>query len=163
GFAPRQEIDQIERVFDQFIQPWNIVQSPEQIELEFAAPFGKRSDDDVFADCQTGEELVDLIAFGQAKLANVGNVHAGDIAPIEYNLAGGRWDFAGQHFEERRLAGTVGADDAPQFAAMNRKIDVAVGEQPAVTLGQTTRLQDRAGGPVARAPPCRARRIPDDR
>jgi hypothetical protein len=32
------------------------------------------------------------------------------------------------------------ADDAAQFTAMNRKIDISVGEQAAVALGQTARL-----------------------
>ena len=131
------------------MQPRDIVQAPEQIELEFAPQFGKRRNDNIFTDRQTGEQLIDLVALGQAELTNVDNAHAGDIAPVEHDLAGARRDFAGQHLEERRLAGAVGADDAAQFAAMDRKIDIAVGEQTAVALGQTARLEDRTGMAVA--------------
>jgi hypothetical protein len=37
-------------------------------------------------------------------------------------------DFAGQHLEECGLAGAVRPDDAAPLAALDGKIDVAVGE-----------------------------------
>ena len=42
------------------------------------------------------------------------------------------------------LAGAVRADDAAEFAVVDREIDVAVGHQAAVALGQARCLQDRA-------------------
>ena len=53
----------------------------QQIEAELAAPFGERGDGQVLAHRQPGEQLVDLIALGQAELAHVGDVHAGDVVP----------------------------------------------------------------------------------
>ena len=51
-----------------------------------------------------------------------------------------------------RLAGAVRADDAAQLAVLDGEVDVAVGDQAAVALGQAARLQDRARrrGRVAR-------------
>ena len=92
---------------------------PQQVEAERAAPLRQRGNDDVLAHRQAGEELVDLIALGQAKLAHLRDVHAGDVATIEQDAAGGRLHLAGQHLEEGALAGAVGADDAAQLAALD--------------------------------------------
>ena len=62
----------------------------EQVEAELAAQLGQRGDGQVLAHGQPGEELVDLIALGQAELADVGDVEAGDVAALEDDLAGGR-------------------------------------------------------------------------
>ena len=72
-------------------------------------------------------------------------LHAGDVAALEHDLAGGRRDLAGQHLEEGRLAGAVRADDAAQLALVDGEVDVAVGDDAAVALGQAGRLQDRPG------------------
>ena len=92
-----------------------------------------------------GEQLVDLIALGQAELADIGDVHAGDVAALEHDLARGRRHLAGQHLEEGGFAGAVRTDHAAQLAMIDGEIDVAVGDQAAITLGQAGRLQDRAG------------------
>src|SRR6185312_6483109 len=76
--------------------------------------------------------------------ADVGDVHAGDIAPLEHDAAGRRGNLAGQHLEEGRFAGSIGPDDAVQLTAIHREIDVAVGDKAAVSLGQPGRTQDRA-------------------
>ena len=54
-------------------------------------------------------------------------------------------DFAGQHLEEGRLAGAVRPDDAAQFAALDREVDIVVGDHAAVALAQARRLQDHVG------------------
>ena len=51
---------------------------------------------------QLREQLVDLIALGQAELADVGDALAGDVAALEHDRARGRRDLAGQHLEEGR-------------------------------------------------------------
>ena len=53
-----------------------------------------------------------------------------------------------------RLAGAVGADDAAQLAVADGEIDVAVGDEAAIALGQAGRLQDRPGPSLG----CRAPR-----
>ena len=59
----------------------------EQVELELAAQLRQRRDGQVLADGQTVEQLVDLVALGQAELADVGDGHAGDVAALEQDLA----------------------------------------------------------------------------
>ena len=147
--ARRCEVDQFERVLDLLGQARDAVEAAEQVEPELAAQFGERGDDEVLAHGQAAEQLVDLVALGQAELADVGDVHAGDVAALEDDLAGGRRDLAGQHLEEGGLAGAVGADDAAQLAVVDGEVDVAVGDQAAIALGQAGRLQDRAGIVVA--------------
>ena len=117
--ARRVEIDQFERVLDLLVRPGMLDELAEQVEPEFAAQFGQRGDRQVLAHRQPGEQLVDLIALGQAELADVGDVHAGDVAALEHDLAGGRRDLAGQHLEEGRFAGAVGTDDAAQLALID--------------------------------------------
>ena len=49
-----------------------------------------------------------------------------------------------------RLAGAVRPDDAAQFAVIDGEIDVAVGDQAAIALGQRAGLQDGAGAVCVR-------------
>ena len=58
-------------------------------------------------------------------------------------MPGSRRQFAGQHLEERALAGAVGADDAAQLALLHCEIDVAIGDEPAERLAEAARLQHR--------------------
>src|SRR5262245_28344297 len=124
-----------ERVLDPLLQTFYFVQSAEQVELELASQSRKRRDDDVFAHRQSREQLIDLVAFGEAELTHIRHVHAADVASIEHDASGGRRYLAGQHLEERRLACAIGADDAVQFAALDRKIDIVVGNNATVSLG----------------------------
>src|SRR5262249_3547882 len=116
-----------------------------EIERKGAAPFGQRGDDDVFAQGQPIEELVDLVGLGQAELADRGDVPAGDIAPVEKNATGGGAHFTRQHLEEGALAGAIGTDDAAQLALPDREIDVAVGFKAAEGLAETPGFQGGAG------------------
>lgn len=117
----------------------------EQIEPELPAQFGQRGDRQVLANGEASEELVDLIALGEPELANLGDLQSRDVAALEHDLARCRRDLAGQHLEEGRLAGAVGADDAAQFALIDAEIDVAVGDEAAIALGEAGGLQDRSG------------------
>ena len=146
------QIDQLERVLDLLGQARNAREPPEHVEPELAAQRGERRDGQVLAHREAGEQLVDLVALGEPELADVGHVHAGDVAALEHDRAGGRRHLAGQHLEEGRLAGAVRADDAAQLAVIDREIDVAVGDEAAVALGQAARLQDRAAIAVDRVP-----------
>src|SRR5690606_3944723 len=107
-----------------------------------AARLAERRDHEVAPDRQPVEELVDLVAFGQAELADVADTHAGDVAALEDDLAGARLGLAGEHLEEGALARAVRADDAAHLALVDGEVDVAVGGEAAVALGQPGRLQE---------------------
>src|SRR6185312_14912873 len=47
--------------------------------------------------------------------------------------------------EEGALAGAVRADDAADLAVVDGEVDVAVGDQAAIALGEACRLQERTG------------------
>ncbi len=47
----------------------------------------------------------------------------------------------GQHLEEGGFAGTVRANDAPQLTAPDREINIVIGEDAAIALGETLSLQ----------------------
>ena len=55
------------------VKTGDVVRQAEQVEAEFAAQLGERRDRQVLAHGQPGEQLVDLIALGQAELAHVGD------------------------------------------------------------------------------------------
>jgi hypothetical protein len=50
--------------------------------------------------------------------------HAGDVLAVEHDTAGGRLVDAGEHVEERRLAGAVRADQRDDRASRDREVDV---------------------------------------
>ena len=120
------------------------MQTPQQVEFELAADLAERRDPQVLPDRQAIEELIDLIALGEPELADVGDAHPGDIAPFEHDPARSRGNLAGQHLEESALACPVRPDDAAHFAVIDDEVDVAVGHQSAIALGQACRLQNRS-------------------
>ena len=71
--------------------------------------------------------------------------------PFEHDGAGRRRHFAVQHLEEGRLAGAIGPDDAAQLAAVHREVDIAIGQQTAITFGQMTCREDRPLKCIAKA------------
>ena len=56
------------------------------------------------------------------------------------NVAEIRFDRAAQHLDQRRLAGTVLANDAHDLAREDGKRNVVIGAQLTVGLGQSARL-----------------------
>ena len=73
-----------ERVLDLLVEAGDAASSDvEQIEPELAAQLRQRRDGHVLAHRQAVEQLVDLIALGQAELADLGDVDAGDVAALE--------------------------------------------------------------------------------
>jgi hypothetical protein len=154
------KVDQLQRVLDVLVQSGNALNRFEQVEPELAAQLCERRNYEVFAHSQTIEQLIDLITLGQAELADIGHRHAGNVAALEQDLACGGRHLTGQHLEERALAGAVRADDAAQLAVIDDKIDVAVGREAAVMLGQRPGLQD---GPTVAVGLAAARRHGRDR
>ena len=139
------QIDQSERVLHLLGQALDAGKRTKQVEPEFSAQLGESRDRQVLPHRQASEELVDLIALGEAELADFRDLQARDVAPLEHDLARGRRNLAGQHLEEGRFAGAVGADDAAQLPLIDAEVDVAVGGEPAIALGEAGGFQDRAG------------------
>ena len=156
------QVHELERVLDALRQPVDAADAAQQVEPERPALLGERGDGDVLAHGQPREQLVDLVALGQAELAHFGDAEAGDVAALEHDAPFGRMHLAGQHLEEGGLAGAVRADDAAQFAAPDREIDIVVGDDAAVALGQAACLQDQFAA-VHGLRPARRRRERDDR
>ena len=64
------------------------------------------------------------------------------------DLAGCRIVDAGDDVEERRLAGTVRADEADDRLLRDREVDVVDGDEPAEALGDSAREEDIAHRPA---------------
>ena len=71
--------------------------------------------------------------------------------------AGGRPEMAGDHADERGLAGAVRPDDAAQLAAREPEIDRVVGEQALEALGQALGAQELGHRPQLRRPAASSR------
>src|SRR6516165_863326 len=56
---------------------------------------------------------------------------------------GRRSELAGEHLEERTLAGAVGTDDAAQLTLLDGEINVLVGDETAERFGQAPRREHR--------------------
>ena len=115
----------------------------EQVEAKGAAPLRKRRDHDVLARRQAIEQLIDLVALGQARLTDLGDAAPGNVAALENDRSRGRRDLAGEHLEESALARAIGADDTPQFSLLNFEINGVVCEEPAIALAQPLGHEDR--------------------
>ena len=112
-------------------------------------------DPDVLPHRQPIEKLVDLVTLGQAELANLGDVHPGDVAARKNDPARGGVHFASEHPEQGGLARTVGTDDRAQFAWLHAEVDVGIRHHAAVFFREPGRAQDRTvegmdGAPVRR-------------
>jgi hypothetical protein len=64
----------------------------------------------------------------------------GDVGSFEKNSAAGRAQLAGEHFEERALAGAVRSDQAAQLAAPQSKINRSDRADATEILGEPSRL-----------------------
>ena len=123
------EVDEFERVLDLLAQARNLRHARSMSSRNLPRNSASAAIVRFSRTVRRREELVDLVALGQAELAHVGDGHAGDVAALEHDFAGGGRHLAGQHLEEGRFAGAVRADNAAQLAVVHGEIDVAVGEQ----------------------------------
>src|SRR6185437_15544301 len=131
---------------DLLLQAGYAIDGAEHIEAERSTPFGQRRNGEILANGKRREELIDLIALCQAKLADLGDAVTDDIMALKLDTALGRRDLARQHLEEGTLAGAVRSDDAPPLAASHGEIDALVGEKAAIPLGDTFGLQNDFAG-----------------
>ena len=79
-------------------------------------------------------------------------LEAGDVDAAKAHMAVRRPELAGQHLEERALAGAVRSDEAAQLALGDREIDLTHGLDAAEMHRQAARLDERLGhAPLSRA------------
>ena len=71
----------------------------------------------------------------------------GDVPAVEDDAARGRLVDAGDHVEERRLAGAVGPDQAHDGALRDREVDVVDRDQAAELLSQRVDLEQEVAHP----------------
>ncbi len=141
--AALREVHEFQRGLDLLVEPAHRAQAAQQVEAEFAAQCGERGDGHVLAHRQAVEQLVDLVALGEAELAHVGHALAGDVLAAKADAPGAGRHFAGEHLEERGLARAVRADDAAHLARVHAEVHALVRHHAAVVLGEAARLQDR--------------------
>ena len=83
-----------------------------------------RTDQHVVAHTEIGEHAPMLEGTGQPERGDTIRRHAGNVAAGKHNAAGVRGIVAGNEVEQRRLAGTVRADDRHQFTGIERQIEL---------------------------------------
>src|SRR5690606_12683399 len=122
------------------------------------------ADHHVVERAQVGKQADVLERARQAGRGHLMGLGPGQLPAVEAAGAGLGHVQAGQHVEQRRLAGAVGADQAVNFAAPDIEADVRERLQAAKALAQALRLEQhlaRGGaqgfeGRVHAAPPVRA-------
>src|SRR4051794_21718643 len=79
---------------------------------------------------------------GDAHAGPLSHRHAFDAGAVHGDVAGVGPDHAGDQVEQRRLAGTVWADQADDLAWVQTERDVVGDHQPAETLAQAGDVED---------------------
>ena len=95
------------------------------------------------------EVLVDGLDAGVARLDRRAEMHR---LAVHQHLAGIGDDRAGEHLDQRRLAGAVVADDAEDLVRPEVEIGMVERHDAAVVLDQAARLQNRLRMSVALMP-----------
>ncbi len=99
------------------------------------------ADHDVLARGHVVEEANVLERAADAPLGDRVRRLARHVLAAELDLPGGRLVDAGEHVEERRLAGAVRADQAGDRAFGDREVDVVDGDEPAELLPEVLRSE----------------------
>src|SRR2546426_9993333 len=115
------------------------------------------ADHHVVEDGEIAERLDDLERPREAEPADVVGRAASHVAAREDDASLFRAVVAGDHVEERRLAGAVWADDADQLALAYVQRDGADGRQAAEALGDVLK---REHAPLGRRPPTARAAVP---
>src|SRR5262249_20703826 len=107
---------------------------------------------DVLVDGDAREDVGDLEGLGHAAAVEDLGGEAGDVLAVEAHAAlAGRVE-AGDHVEQRRLAGAVRPDDREDLAGAHREAHPAERSQRSEMLGQPLDLEDQAVGRHERRP-----------
>ena len=78
---------------------------------------------DVFEYGETAEQQVELESPHHPLPGNQVGTHSGDVLALKVNLSSGRLEKSGDEVEQRRLAGTIGPDDAEDFPFVDVKVE----------------------------------------
>ena len=97
----------------------------------------------VLAHRKLRKDLQQLERAADAEAVQVRGPHAGDRPAVEAHLAGGRRELAENAVEQRRLAGTVGPDEAEDFAFVHGEGHPVYGADAAEGLPQVADFEDR--------------------
>jgi hypothetical protein len=100
-------------------------------------------DEHVLEHGEVGERPNDLVRAYDAGAHAAVRGESGDRTVVEQDLPRGRALRAGDHAEQRGLAGAVGTDDAEDLALAQVEVDAVEGAQPAEPLGETAGLEQR--------------------
>jgi hypothetical protein len=93
---------------------------------------------------QLGEDLDELEAPRHAEPCERDRPDAADVLALEAHAAPARLEDAGQHVDQRGLAGAVRADDGDEFALADRQAHAVERHVGAVELADVPRLEDHA-------------------
>src|SRR5699024_3069875 len=102
------------------------------------------ADGDVIEHRHIIERLDDLMRARQSAPNHVIGCPAGDVAAVEYHLAGVGLDNAIDEIEQRRLAGAVGPDQSENLAGVDGEIDIIDSMNPAKLLAQARNFENLA-------------------
>src|SRR5690606_3828506 len=97
------------------------------------------------------ERLHDLERPTDSRIADLVGAQAGDVPPVEADTTAIGTQRAGDHAEERRLAGPVRPDDAKDLARFDGERNVRHGPEAAEALGEAVDFEQRCH--VRTAPP----------
>ena len=114
-------------------------------EVEPLAGLGLGDEPDVLAHGQAGKQVGQLERPPQPEVGAGRGGGAGDVAPLQQHLAGGRGQLAGDQVEIGGLARPVGADDGGQLPRPEGAGDAVHRDMPAEADGQGLRLEDGIG------------------
>ena len=125
-------------------------------DAELALQREVRGDEDVVEHGELGEHLGVLERLDETSGRDLVGAEAAHVLALPQHRAGARRSQPRDHVEERRLAGTVRADDADDLAALDRERHVRDGDQAADALGDRADLKQHAVPSTPRAiPRCR--------
>ena len=101
-------------------------------------------DEDVLERRHAAERLWNLVRAHQPEPAALRGRARRDVGAVEVDAAGSRRERPGQHAEQRRLAGAVGADDADRLVLAHRQVDVVEHHKRSEALVDSRCGEDRA-------------------
>src|SRR3546814_1948614 len=116
-----------------------MMQPAQHIDAELAAAARQHWNHCVLPDRKPFEQLIDLIAFAHAQLADRRDADTGDFLTPEKHLPCGRGQRARKHGKEGGISGAVRTDDTAHIPFRQRTRHNADGSKTTVLLGDAAR------------------------
>jgi hypothetical protein len=110
---------------------------------QVARPDAEHREVEVVLHAETGEEARLLVGTPHPELRARTGRELRDLLAVELDRARARWEVAGDHVEERRLAGAVRAEDRAPLAVRDIQVDVAHGVEAAEPPADPPQAEDR--------------------